>query len=470
MRPSSSPSDRPASEGADSATGGLFDGVLARGRVRDAVDDRAWLQAMLDVEAALARAEARAGLLPAEHAEAIARACRADAFDLAALGRDAASGGNPVIPLVRALTDAVPGPAAASVHTGATSQDILDSAAMLVAHRALGPLLDDLAGAATAAADLTAAHRATVLAGRTLLQQALPVTFGLKAAGWLVALDEATARLEEIRRTRLAVQLGGAAGTLASLGNAGTEVLAGLASELGLAEPVLPWHTLRTRVADLAAALGAAGGVAGKVARDVVLLAQTEVAEVREGGPVGRGGSSTLPHKRNPVAAVAALACAEQAPGLVATLLAAMVQEHERAAGSWHAEWRPFTDLLRATGSAAAWLRDCLEHLEVDTDRMRRNLDLTGGLLLAERVTTALAPSLGRLEARELVQRATAEAVDSQRPFAEVLYHQPKVSDLLDQEEIGRLLDPAGYLGSAEAFIDRALEAHAETGRPSGPL
>ncbi|HEV8163398.1 MAG TPA: 3-carboxy-cis,cis-muconate cycloisomerase [Actinomycetota bacterium] len=438
--------------------------MLARGRVRQAVDDRAWLQAMLDVEAGLARAQARASLLPADHAEAIARACRADAFDLAALGRDAASGGNPVIPLVRALVHAVPGPAGAAVHTGATSQDILDSAAMLVAHRALGPLLDDLAGAATAAADLAAAHRATALAGRTLLQQALPVTFGFKAAGWLVALDEAAARLGEVRRTRLAVQLGGAVGTLASLGDAGTEVLTGLARELGLAEPVLPWHTVRTRVAELAGALGTAAGVAGKVARDVILLAQTEVAEVREGGPAGHGGSSTLPHKRNPVAAVAALASAEQAPGLVATLLAAMLQEHERAAGAWHAEWRPLTDLLRATGSAAAWLRDCLEHLEVDAGRMRRNLDLTGGLLLAERVTTALAPSLGRLDAHELVQRASAEAVASQRPFAEVLYDQPKVSDLLDPEEIGRLLDPAGYLGATDELISRALRAHAERG------
>jgi 3-carboxy-cis,cis-muconate cycloisomerase len=445
---------------------GLFDGVLASGRVRQAVDDRAWLQAMLDVEAGLARAQARAGLLPADHAEAIARACRADAFDLAALGRDAASGGNPVIPLVRALSRAVPGPAGAAVHTGATSQDILDSAAMLVAHRALGPLLDDLAGAATAAADLAAAHRDTALAGRTLLQQALPVTFGFKAAGWLVALDEAAARLGEVRRTRLAVQLGGAVGTLASLGDAGTEVLSGLARELGLAEPVLPWHTVRTRVAELAGALGTADGVAGKVARDLILLAQTEVAEVREGGPAGRGGSSTLPHKRNPVAAVAALASAEQAPGLVATLLAAMVQEHERAAGAWHAEWRPFTDLLRATGSAAAWLRDCLEHLEVDADAMRRNLDLTGGLLLAERVAVALVPSLGRLDAHELVQRASAEAVASRRPLAQVLSEQPKVTDLLDQEEIERLLDPAGYLGSTQAFIDRALRAHEKVARP----
>ncbi len=475
MRPSSSPSDRPGERerGGSSAPrtagggGGLFDAVLARGRVREAVSDRAWLQAMLDVEAALARAQARVGLLPAEHAEAVTRACRADAFDLGAIGAAAAASGNPVVPLVRALTAALPGPAAGAVHNGATSQDVLDSAAMLVAHRALGPLLADLEAAATAAAGLAEAHRGTIMAGRTLLQQALPVTFGLKAAGWLVGLDEAAQRLTELRRTRLAVQLGGAAGTLASLGPAGGEVLAALADELGLAEPVLPWHTVRTRVAELAGALGTAAGVAGKVARDVTLLAQTEVAEVRERGLAGRGGSSTLPHKRNPVAAVAALACAEQAPGLVATLLGAMVQEHERAAGAWHAEWRPLGDLLRATGSAAAWLRDCLERLEVDPERMRHNLDATGGLLLAERVTTALAPDLGRLAAHELVQQACAESLATGRPLAAVLHHRPEVRDLLDQGEIEHLLDPAGYLGSADAFIERALRAR-RSAPPSG--
>jgi 3-carboxy-cis,cis-muconate cycloisomerase len=446
---------------------GLFDGVLARGRVRDAVSDRAWLQAMLDVEAALARAQALVGLLPAEHAEAVARACRADAFDLAGIGEAAAASGNPVVPMVRALREALPGQAADAVHKGATSQDVLDSAAMLVAHRALGPLLEDLAAAAAAAAGLAAKHRSTLMAGRTLLQQALPVTFGLKAAGWLVGLDEAAARLEELRRTRLAAQLGGAAGTLAALGQSGVEVLGVLAGELGLAEPVLPWHTVRTRVAELAGALGAAAGVAGKVARDVTLLAQTEVAEVRERGPAGRGGSSTLPHKRNPVAAVAAVACAEQAPGLVATLLAAMVQEHERAAGAWHAEWRPLTELLRTTGSAAAWLRDCLERLEVDPERMRRNLDASGGLLLAERVTTALVPGLGRLAAQDLVQQASAEALAAGRPLAAVLRDRPEVGDLLDHGEVERLLDPTGYLGSAEAFVERALRSRRAT-TPSG--
>jgi 3-carboxy-cis,cis-muconate cycloisomerase len=430
---------------------GLFDGVLARGHIRQAVDDRAWLQAMLDVEAGLARAQARAGLLPADHAEAIARACRADAFDLAALGRDAASGGNPVIPLVRALGDAVPGPAGAAVHTGATSQDILDSAAMLVAHRALGPLLDDLAGAATAAADLAAAHRATALAGRTLLQQALPVTFGFKAAGWLVALDEAAARLGEVRRTRLAVQLGGAVGTLASLGDAGTEVLTGLARELGLAEPVLPWHTARTRVAELAGALGTAAGVAGKVTRDVVLLAQTEVAEAAEVSGT-RGGSSAMPHKNNPVAAISARACARRAPGLVATLFAAMEQEHERAAGAWHSEWPTLTELLTTVGSAASWLAESLAGLRIDPARMADTVAGGGHGELARAIAEALTPSLGAGAAHDAAADAVQQARETGRPLADILAGRPEV-DLT-------ALPTAPDVGEAAAQVDAVLADH----------
>jgi 3-carboxy-cis,cis-muconate cycloisomerase len=274
----------------------------------------------------------------------------------------------------------------------------------------------------------------------------------------MTGLDESAARLDDVRRTRLAVQLGGAAGTLASLGADGPAVVAHLAEDLGLAEPAVPWHTERTRIADLAGALGSLAGAIGKPAADVVLLAQTEVGEVRE-GVAGRGGSSTLPHKRNPIAAVLARAGAEQAPGLVATLLASMTQEHERAAGAWHAEWRPVSALLECTGSAAAWLRDCLEHLEVDVGRMRANLDLTGGLLLAERVTTELAPALGRMAAHELVEEASAEAVAG-RSFAEALRDRPEVKEHLTAGQIAELLDPAGYLGSSEAFVDRALAAH----------
>jgi len=463
VRPSSSSSE----PGPGKTPGGLFDGVLARGRVRGEVDDAAWLQALLDVEAALARATARAGLIPEGYAAAITAACRAERFDVAALGEDAAEGGNPVIPLVRALTAAVPGDAAGWVHWGATSQDILDSAAMLVARRALGPLLDDLDGAADAAARLADDHRGTLMAGRTLLQQALPITFGLKAAGWLVGLDQAAARLDQIRQTRLAVQLGGAAGTLASLGDDGLRVLAGLAEELDLAEPRMAWHTERSRCTELASGLGQAAAALGKIAGDVVLLASTEVAEVSEGGPPGRGGSSTLPHKANPVAAVSARACAAQAPGLVATLLvAASHAEHERAAGAWHAEWRPLRDLLRAVGSAAAWLRDCLEHLQVDAARMAANLDLLDGLLLSERVTAALSPALGRLAAHDLVQRGAAEAA-SGASLAGVLAADPEVSRHLSPDEIERLLDSSGYLGSADAFVDRALQRPVRNARPA---
>ncbi|MEP6973043.1 MAG: 3-carboxy-cis,cis-muconate cycloisomerase [Actinomycetota bacterium] len=459
---------KPPSSTSEPSPAGLFDGVLARGDVREQVRDTAWLQAMLDVEAGLARAQSRVGLLDAAEAEAIALACRADAFDMDRLGREAAASGNPVVPLVRALTAAVDDPAAAGhVHRGATSQDILDTAAMLVAQRALDPLLRDLDAAASAAAALARDHRGALMAGRTLLQHALPTTFGLKAAGWLVGLDEAVARLDVVRSTRLAVQLGGAAGTMASLGDQGIAVMYALAKELELSVPTISWHTDRTRIGELAGALGIAAGTIGKISRDVTLMAQTEVGEVREGIP-GQGGSSTLPHKRNPIAAVCATACANQAPALVTSLLASMVQEHERGAGGWHAEWRPFADLLETVGSASAWLRESLEHLEIDTAKMRANLDLTGGQLLAERVTTALAPALGRLIAHDLVAQACEEATAAHRPLGEVLAANQEIGAHLHADAIANLLDPSGYLGSADAFIEQALEAHGGREQGSG--
>jgi 3-carboxy-cis,cis-muconate cycloisomerase len=332
----------------------LFAGVLERGLVREAVSDAAWLRAMLAAEAALARAR---GL------EELAAAIAATELDPGELGREAAASGNPVVPLAAALRARL----GDEVHAGATSQDILDTAAMLVARGALAPLVDDLGGAAEAAARLAREHRETPIAGRTLLQQAVPTTFGLKAAGWMAALDASALGL---RGLRFAAQLGGPAGTLAD-----EALVSRYAAELELEAPVLPWHTDRTRIAALAGALGTACGAVAKAAGDVVLLAQTEVGEVRERAP---GSSSSMPHKRNPVAAMSARACARQAPGLVATLLAAMEQEHERAAGAWHAEWRPLRELLVATGSAASWLRTCLEGLQVDPERMRVNLGAAG--------------------------------------------------------------------------------------------
>jgi 3-carboxy-cis,cis-muconate cycloisomerase len=427
---------------------GLFDAVLARGAVRGLVADAAWLQAMLDVEAALARAEAAAGVIPRAHAEAIAAACEAARYDIGALGAEAADVGNPAAPLVRALRREVGGEAAGDVHRGATSQDVVDSAAMLLAKRAVGAVLADLEGAADAAARLADAHRDTLMVGRTLLQHAVPITFGLEAAGWLMGLDAGAARLRTVRDERLAAQLGGAAGTLSGVGDAALEVVAAFARELDLVEPVAPWHTERTRIGELAGALGEACGTIAKVAGDVVLLAQTEVGEVREGGGE-RGGSSTMPHKHNPVAAVSARAAARQAPGLCATLLASMEHEHQRAAGAWHAEWRPLRELLTTTGSASAWLRDCLEHLEVEPERMRANLEATGGAPQAEAVARALAPELGRDEADALVRDAVAKG----RLEAAAREHLPA--------DVDRLLDPRRYLGAAPELIDRVLRSRA---------
>jgi 3-carboxy-cis,cis-muconate cycloisomerase/3-oxoadipate enol-lactonase len=448
--------------------GGLL-GPLSGGSRADAeVSDRAVLQAMLDAERALAVASARVGIVPEAAATAIAGACRAGRFDPDDLGRRALAAGNPVVPLVRDLTDRVAEAAgheaARWVHHGATSQDILDTAASLVAVRALRPILDDLEGAAEAAAGLADRHRATVMAGRTLGQQALPTTFGRKAAGWLVALDEAATGLVRIRDARLAAQLGGAAGTLASLGPDGVEVAAEYARELGLCEPALPWHTDRTRVAELAGALGTAAGVLGKIALDVTLLAQTEVGEVSEAAGEGRGASSTLPHKRNPVTAVLVRAATARVPGLVATLLASMAQEQERASGAWHAEWAPQAELLRLVGGAAARTRELLGGLEVRPDRMRANLEASGGLLLTERLAAALAAALGRVAANDLVGRLAAAAADGARPLREVVLADPQIGAHLDEAAIDRLLDPEGYLGPADRLIDRALAAHRDRG------
>ena len=316
----------------------LFGPSLSTDLMLASVSDRAWVQAMLDVEAALARAESRLGIIPAAAADGIATHCRVDEFDIAQLGRAAVRSATPVIPLVNALRAAVPKDAAPYVHHGATSQDILDTAMMLIARRGLGLVLADLEQAAAAAATLAERHRATVMAARTLLQQALPTTFGLKAAGWLIAIVEARAELLRVAQTRLAVQFGGAAGTMAALSGRGLDVMRELSVELTLAEPTLPWHTARARLVEVAAALGVAAGVAGKVALDVVLMAQTEVGEVFERSVVGRAGSSALPQKHNPVDAIEILAGVRGINAQIAVLQAAMVQEQERAAGAWQAE------------------------------------------------------------------------------------------------------------------------------------
>jgi 3-carboxy-cis,cis-muconate cycloisomerase len=414
---------------------------------------------MLDVEAALAGALADAGVIQRAHATAITEACDPDYYDVTELGRQARAVGNPAAAVVRQLTAKVHGDAAGYVHLGATSQDVMDTATMLVASRALAPMIEDLDACCAVAAALAEEHVSTVQAGRTLLQQALPVTFGLTAADWLSGLDSAAVRLRSVSP---AAQLGGAVGTLASLGDHGPAVLAAFSERLKLTEPDLPWHTERTRIADIAGALGTVSGAVATVARTITLLAQTEVGEVFEQGPAGSGGSSTMPHKRNPVAAVAAVACARQAPGLVAGLLGAMEQEYQRAAGAWHGEWRPFAELLRSTGSAVHWLRLSLARLRVDPARMRENLDRTGGVLLAERVTGALVSRMGRLAAHDAVTECCRRSVAGEGDLADLLAADPLVGKQLDRATISKLLEPAGYLGSAEVFMERALSAYRE--------
>ncbi|MFI9508839.1 3-carboxy-cis,cis-muconate cycloisomerase [Nocardia sp. NPDC052566] len=441
---------------------GLFDGVLAAGPVAEQVGDRAWLQAMLDFEGALALASAEAGVLPADAAELIARSCRAEDYDIAEIGARAVGIGNPAGPLVRALTARVPAEAAAYVHLGATSQDVSDTAAMLVTARAFDVLRGELRECGVLLARSAETYAGTVMAGRSLLQQAPPVTFGLTAAGWLSGIAAAIDRLDEIRRDRLAVQFGGAVGTLAALGDKGIPVLSGIARQLGLAEPALPWHTERSRIAEVAAVSGQTCGAVAKIARDITLLAQTEIGELSERGPAGSGGSSTMPHKRNPVAAVLAAGSAGQAPGLVAALLGAAAHEHQRAAGSWHAEWRPLSELLRTTGSAVHWLRTSLERLHVDTHRMRANLDETAGLLLAENVATALVSAsegaVGRQAATDTVADRCREALAGTGELADLLAADPVITKYLERRRIDELLDPTTYLGSTDEFIRRTLD------------
>lgn len=421
-------------------------------------DGRAWVQAMLDFESGLARAQARAGLIPGPAARAIAAACRAEHGDLAVIAEDTVKGGNPAIPLVKVLT-ARAGPRAEGwVHWGATSQDVIDTAIMLVLRRALPLLTDDLRAMEADCLELADRHRDTVLAGRTLLQQALPISFGLKAAGWAGQLRRARLELERVSRELLTVQCGGAVGTLASLGDRGLQVMVDLADELDLVEPDMPWHTARDRLMSLLSAVALAGAAAGKIASDILMMAQTEVGEVAEPAGPGRGGSSTMPHKRNPVASTLTLAAARRLSGILPVIHGAMVQEHERAGtGGWHAEWEAVTDSLRLAAAALRHMRETLAGLEINAPRMRRNLDSTQGLLMAEAVMMSLAPVLGRGQAHTRVKEACRKAVDEGRTLKAVLEDEPELVDRVGRRQFDELFDPTRYLGSANAFIDRVL-------------
>ena len=438
----------------------LLDSLFTTEPMRAIFSDARRIQGMLNFEAALARAEARVGMIPPEAAEAIAARCQVERFDLSEIARATAKAGNPAIPLIAALTEQVASEnaeAARYVHWGATSQDAMDTGLMLQLRDALDTLDGDLARLARACATLAEATAGTPMAGRTWLQQASPTTFGLKVAGWLSAINRHRQRLRRLRPRVLVVQLGGSVGTLAGFGALGIEVAAALADDMGLALPDIPWHAERDRVAEVATTLGLLAGTLGKMARDTSLLAQTEVGEAFEPDEPGKGRSSTLPQKRNPVGASVALAAATRVPGLVATMLAAMPQEHERGLGGWQAEWETLPEVACLTAGALAQMTQVVESMELDSDRMRANLDLTHGAICAEAVALALALSVGKSEAHRLVREASHRALTQQTPLREALAAMPEVTARLSGDDLDRLCDPASVTGPAERLIQRVL-------------
>ncbi len=440
---------------------GLTGALFADPEMAELLSDRRWLEAMLEFEAALARAEAEVGVIPMEAAEVIASCCEAALYDIAEIGRRTTLAGNPAIPLVAMLTEKVreKDPLAAEfVHYGATSQDVIDSGISIMFGAATRLLGTRIARCCGALATIAAKHRQTIMVGRTLLQHALPISFGLKAAQWLGQLLPTEHAIRHAQTERL--QFGGAAGTLSSLGPHAAAVAARLAeAEPWRRQPVAaPWFTNRVRRQSTAAEFGILASTLGKIARDIALLMQTEVAEVFEPSAPGKGGSSTLPHKRNPVQTVAVIAIAHRTPGLVATMLAAGLQEHERGAGGWHAEWDTMRELLTLTGAAALHMQTMLEGLEVDTERMRANLEMTDGLIMAERVTFALAPTLGKAKAKSFMEAACKRAVAEKRHLKDVLRDAPEAKEL----DLDALFDPVTYLGASDVFIDRILALYEE--------
>ena len=441
-------------------TSQLMTPLYASAAMRAIMSDGARLQRMLDFESALARAEGAVGVISATGAAVIGEACNAEHYDIAALVDASAPSGNIAIAVVNALTQAVAArdPKTASfVHWGATSQDVIDTALMLELRDAIDALVLDLDIAIKGFTTLTGRHRRTLAVARTLMQHALPMPFGLKLAGYAAALGRSRERLLRLRREALALQFGGAAGTLASLGDHGMGVAERVAALLDLQLPDAPWHTHRDRLAEVAACFGILAGTCGKIARDVTLMMQTEVGEAFEPGAPGRGGSSTLPHKRNPVGAAAALSAATVAPNLVATLLTAQVQEHERAPGGWHTDWMTVPALALVTSGALSAVVEIAEGLEIDVERLRANLDMTGGQIMAEAVSFALADKMGRAEAHALVQELSRQAVQEKRPLKEVLLSNLRVKWQLGGAAIEKLFMPLTYQGSAQTFIDRLV-------------
>ena len=440
----------------------LLDGFFHSPAVEPFFTDAATVQRLLDFEAALARAEARAGLFPETLAATIAACCRAELFDLAAVAQAVPSAGNVAIPLVKQLTAilARTSPDAARyIHFGATSQDALDTAMVLQLRSATAAVRSDVDRIIASLAELTAAHRNTLLVARTWLQHALPTTFGFITAGWLDACLRHRERLQLLLDESLALQFGGAVGTLAALGDRGMQVAALLAEELALPLPRIPWHAQRERVAEAATTHGLLAGTFAKIARDLSLHMQTEVGEFAEPSCAGRGGSSTMPHKQNPVACAAILSATSRVPPLVAAVLSAADGEYQRSLGPWQSEWELVPELVRLTAGASHHLSALLPDLRVNRERMRANLELTNGLIYAEAVLFALSEKIDRTTAHKLVETACRRAQSESRHLREALSSEPEITKILNPPSLARLFEPANYLGSAHSFIDRVLTA-----------
>jgi 3-carboxy-cis,cis-muconate cycloisomerase len=448
----------------------LIESLATAEPLAELFSDESLLGAMLEFEVALARVEARLGMLPKSAAESIAAASKAGNFDAASLARQALEAGTLSIPLVKMLRDRVRenSPAAANfVHSGATSQDVADTALILLLKRAQPILEGDIERLEKTLVRLTEEHAHTVMLGRTLLQAAPPVTFGLKAGGWLAAVRRGRKRLRSSFQEALVLQFGGASGTLAALGDQGLEVAKALAVELGLRLPEAPWHSQRDRLAALVSACAILTGSLGKMARDIGLLMQTEVAEVREPGGEGRGGSSTMPHKHNPVGCIVTLAAANRVPGLVASFLSGMVQEHERAAGGWQAEWPTVADVVESTGLATASMAEVVAGLSVDQTRMRTNIEATQGVVFAEKAMMLLAAKIGREPAQKILEQAARGSTSSRRRLSEVLAEIPEVARHLDRETLRKLDLPEDYLGATQSFIRGLLAKEASEKKES---
>ncbi len=436
---------------------GIFGNLYGTPEMRAIFSETASLQAMLDVETALARAEAARGVIPGAAAEAIAAVAQVERLDVAAIVAGTENVGYPVVPLTRQLA-ALAGPGAGGyVHWGATTQDILDTALVLQMRAGLRILERDLAALARALAARATAHAGDVMAGRTHLQHALPVTFGYKCAVWLAPLLDALAALRALEARVGVVQFGGAVGTLASLGTAGRDVAAALAAELGLALPDAPWHADRSRFAELACALGVACGSLAKFATDVILLMQTEVAEAFEPQAPGRGGSSTMPQKRNPIASEYTIAAARGVRALVPLVLDAMAGDHERSTGPWQSEAIALPQIFVLASAAFSQARAIAEGMTVDVARMRNNLNATHGLIMAEAVTMVLAETFGKSDAHHMVEAACARALASDSDLAGALGADPRIAERLDNDALARVLAPESYVGESRAVVERVV-------------